>query len=363
MSRAVSSFALLALAACAGSKSPYIVGAVGPWKQGYGLQNLQGVQLAVDEINKTGGINGHVLRVIERDDEGDGTKAARIAQDFVATPSISAVIGHVNSSGMLAAAPVYDGQLAAVATSATSPDLTGISSWVFRIISSDSLNGIALANFASKFGQRGPTTVAVLYENNTYGRGLADSFRRSFHGEILSLDPINADLPTAEPYIAYLKSRKPKIVFIAGRVASGLKILQEAKRQGFNPIFVGGDGWQGILADTVTSEGTYIGMSFTPEDPSPAARAFVVSFRKKFNAIPDAHAALAYDATRLVAEALKEKGPDRRAIRDYLRSLNRETAYPGLTGPAYFEDTGDPVGMRFRVLRAHEGVLTMTAAR
>jgi branched-chain amino acid transport system substrate-binding protein len=363
LSRAVSSFALLALSACAGSKSPYIVGAVGPWKQGYGLQNLQGVQLAVEEINKAGGINGHVLRVIERDDEGDGTKAARIAQDFVATPSISAVIGHVNSSGMLAAAPVYDGQLAAVATSATSPDLTGISSWVFRIISSDSLNGIALANFASKFGQRGPTSVAVLYENNTYGRGLADSFRRSFHGEILSLDPINADLPTAEPYIAYLKTRKPKIVFVAGRVASGLKILQEAKRQGFNPIFVGGDGWQGILADTATSEGTYIGMSFTPEDPSPAARAFVVSFRKKFNAIPDAHAALAYDATRLVAEALKEKGPDRQAIRDYLRSLNRETAYPGLTGPAYFEDTGDPVGMRFRVLRAHEGQLTIAAAR
>jgi branched-chain amino acid transport system substrate-binding protein len=363
LSRAVSSFALLALSACAGSKSPYIVGAVGPWKQGYGLQNLQGVQLAVEEINKAGGINGHVLRVIERDDEGDGTKAARIAQDFVATPSISAVIGHVNSSGMLAAAPVYDGQLAAVATSATSPDLTGISSWVFRIISSDSLNGIVLANFASKFGQRGPTSVAVLYENNTYGRGLADSFRRSFHGEILSLDPINADLPTAEPYIAYLKTRKPKIVFVAGRVASGLKILQEAKRQGFNPIFVGGDGWQGILADTATSEGTYIGMSFTPEDPSPAARAIVVTFRNQFNARPDAHAALAYDATRLVAEALKEKGPDRRAIRDYLRSLNRETAYPGLTGPAYFEDTGDPVGMRFRVLRAHEGQLTIAVAR
>ena len=171
---------------------------------------------------------------------------------------------------MLSAAPIYDGQLAAVATSATSPDLTGISSWVFRIISSDSLNGIALANFASRFGLRGPTTVAVIYENNTYGRGLADSFRRSFHGDILSLDPINADLPSAEPYISYLKSRKPKIVFVAGRVASGLKILQEAKRQGFSPIFVGGDGWQGILADTATSEGTYIGMSFTPEDPSPA---------------------------------------------------------------------------------------------
>jgi branched-chain amino acid transport system substrate-binding protein len=362
-SKVVWTIALVALAACATNKSPYVIGAAGPWKQGYGLQNLQGVQLAVEEINQAGGIDGHPLRVIPRDDEGDGPTAARIAQDFVATRSISAVVGHVNSSGMLSAAPIYDGRLPAVATSATSPDLTGISSWVFRIISSDSLNGIALANFASKFGGRTPASVAVLYENNTYGRGLADSFRRSFHGEILSLDPINADLPTAEPYIAYLKTKKPKIVFIAGRVESGLKILQEAKRQGFNATFVGGDGWQGILADTTTSEGAYIGMSFTPEDPSPAARAFVAAFKKKYNTAPDAHAALAYDATRLIAQALKEKGPDRRAIRDYLHSLNHETAYQGLTGPAFFEDTGDPVGMRFRVLRAHSGLLTVAEAK
>ena len=363
--KVISSFALLALAACAATNEPYVVGAVGPWKQGYGLQNLQGVQLAAEEINRAGGIDGHAFKVITRDDAGDGPQAARIAQEFVGNESISAVIGHVNSSGMLAAAPIYDGELAAVATSATSPDLSGISSWVFRVISSDSLNGIALANFASRFGQRGPTSVsvAVLYENNTYGRGLADSFRRSFHGDILSLDPINADLPTAEPYIAFLKTRKPKIVFVAGRVASGLKILQEAKRQGFNPIFVGGDGWQGILEDTATSEGTYIGMSFTPEDPSPRARTFVAAFKKKFNSVPDAHAALAYDATYLIAQALKAKGPDRRAVRDYLRSLNRETAYAGLTGPAYFEDTGDPVGMRFRVLRVRNGLLTVGDAK
>ncbi len=361
--KGISSFALLALAACAGTDEPYVVGAVGPWKQGYGLQNLQGVQLAAEEINKAGGIDGHPFTVISRDDAGDGPQAAKIAQEFVANESISAVIGHVNSSGMLSAAPIYDGELAAVATSATSPDLSGISSWVFRVISSDSLNGIALANFASRFGQRGPTTVAVIYENNTYGRGLADSFRRSFHGDIVSLDPINADLPTAEPYVSYLKTRKPKIVFVAGRVASGLKILEEARRQGFSAIFVGGEGWQGILADTATSEGTFIGMSFTPEDPSPQARAFVAAFKKKFNTVPDAHAALAYDATYLIAQALKDKGPDRRAVRDYLRSLNRETAYAGLTGPAYFEDNGDPVGMRFRVLKVHNGQLTVAVAK
>lgn len=364
LSKAVSSLALLALAACGGIKDPYVVGAAGPWKQGYGLQNLQGVQLAAEEINKAGGINGHPFQVIARDDDGDGTLAARIAQEFVRNRRISAVIGHVNSSGMLSSARVYDGQLPAVATSATSPDLTGISTWVFRIISSDSLNGIALATFANKFATRnGPATAAVIYENNTYGRGLADSFRRSFHGVLLSLDPINADLPSAEPYIAYLKTRKPKIVFVAGRVASGLKILQEAKRQGFNPVFVGGDGWQGIVSDTATAEGTYIGMSFTPEDRSPAARAFVAAFEKKFGTPPDAHAALAYDATKLIAQALREQGPNRKGIRNYLRSLNRDDAYAGLTGPVFFEDTGDPVGMRYRVLRVHNGLLTVAEAK
>lgn len=358
LGKTIRALVLLALVGCAGKPEPYVVGAAGPWKEGYGLQNLQGIQLAVEEINKAGGINGTPFQVIERDDAGSGSQAARVAQEFVSNPDVSAVIGHVNSSGMLAAARVYDGNLAAVATSATSPDLTGISSWVFRIISSDSLNGIALASFASTLGARGSApTAAILYENHTYGRGLADSFRRSFRGQIVSIDPINADLPSAEPYITYLRTKRPRVVFVAGRVPSGLKILREAKRQGLNSTFIGGDGWQGVIADTAVSEGAYIGMSFTRHDPNPSAKVFVASFRKKFGHDPEAHAALAYDATKLVAHALRESGRDRKAVRDYLRALTRATAVPGITGPAYFEETGDPVGIRFRVGRVESGLL------
>jgi len=358
LGKAIKALVVLALAGCAGKSEPFVVGAAGPWKEGYGLQNLQGIQLAVDEINEAGGINGRPLQVIDRDDAGNGAQAATIAEEFVSNPSVSAVIGHVNSSGMLSAAPVYHGKLVAVATSATSPDLTGISSWVFRIISSDSLNGIVLAGFASRMRDKsGPPTAAILYENHSYGRGLADSFRRSFRGEIVSIDPINADIPNVEPYITYLRTKKPRIVFVAGRVPSALKILREAQRQGVNATFIGGDGWQGVLADTATSEGAYIGMSFTREDPNPAARAFVAAFRRKFNVDPEAHAALAYDATKLVARALSEVGSDRKAIRDYLRALTKETAVDGVTGPAFFEETGDPVGIRFRVGRVQSGRL------
>ncbi len=346
--------------ACTGNE-PYTVGAAGPWQEGYGKQNLLGIRLAADEINAAGGIRGHQFRVIERDD-GAGPGAARVAEEFAHNRAVSAVIGHVNSGGMLAAARVYnEARLTALGTSPTLPDLSAMSPWLFRVISSDSINAIALANFASSAvstGGREPTA-AVIYENNNYGRGLADSFIRSFRGRILSSDPINADLSSAEPYITFLRIRQPEIVFVAGRVRSGTMILSEAKRQNFKPIFIGGDGWQGIALNPAVAEGIYIGMSFTAEDPSPAARKFVTSFSSRFHMAPDAHAALAYDATYVIAQALAARGADRRAIRDYLAGLSAETAYRGLTGPVWFGASGDPVGIRFRVFRVHDGLLTV----
>lgn len=360
MYRIVPLAALFALAAC-GDSGAYTLAAAGPWTEGYGKQNRLGVELAVSEVNAAGGINGHHLNLIERDDKADGTEAGTIATEFVANTKISAVVGHVNSGGMLSAAHVYDGEMAAVATSATSPDLTGISPWAFRLISSDSLNGIALADFASGVpgvGGAAPTA-AVLYENNTYGRGLADSFRRAFRGTIVSIDPIDADIKNAEPYVSYLKSHQPQVVFVAGRVPSGTVVLREAKRQNLQSVFIGGDGWQGIAPDTAISEGVYIGMSFTPEDTTAAAIRFVEAFQKRNHFAPDAHAALAYDATMLLVQALRERGSDRRAIRDYLAALTKETGYEGLTGRIYFERTGDPVGIRFKILRVHDGLLTL----
>lgn len=352
------------LSGCSDSGS-YTIGAAGPLKVGYGIQNQLGVRLAVDEINRAGGIDGHQLTLVERDDRGDGSRAAAIANEFVSDPRISVVVGHVSSGAMLSAARVYDGELPAIATSATSPDLTGLSKWTFRVISSDSLNGIALAGFASKLpGKGGAAPVAaVVYENNTYGRGLADSFRRSFRGRIVSVDPIDETLTNAEPYVSFLKLQNPDIVFIAGRVPSGTLILKEAKRQNFTPVFLGGDGWQGIAPDTSVSEGIYIGMSFTPEDTTAGARRFVSEFESANHTVPDAHAALAYDATKLAAQALRARGPNRRAIRDYLASLKPSDAPRGLTGPLFFEKSGDPVGIRFRVLKVHSGLLTIAGAQ
>ncbi len=352
-------FCLALLSGCSKGPKPFLVGAAGPWKEGYGIMTRRGIDLAVEEINRNGGINGSPLEIVARDDEADGSRAAAIAQEFVANRNISAVIGHVNSGAMLAAARIYDGQLTAVATTASSPDLTGVSKWTFRVISSDSLNGVILARFASRIGGTSAQfrQAAVLYENDSYGRGLAEAFRRSFRGTVVSFDPI-AEKLNPEPFVSYLRMRQPGIVFVAGREESALRILREARRQGIQAIFLGGDGWQSIVSDTGASNGAYVGTSFNAAERRPEVREFVKAFEAKYKTRPDAFAALAYDATRLVAQALINKGNDRLGIRDYLASLTASAAFAGVTGPIYFNSSGDPIGMGFHVAQVLSGDLT-----
>lgn len=324
------------------------------------MMNRRGIELAVDEINALPERQGSPLRVMWQDDEGDGQRASKIAQEFVDSTEVVAVVGHVNSGAMVAAAQVYDGHLAAVATTATSPALTGISPWAFRVISSDSTNGIDIARFATRLGLR---RAAILYENNTYGRGLADSFRRGFAGQVISMDPIGEDGGQSfEPFVSYFKQRKPDVVFVAGTDASGLAFLKEVRRQQLDVALMGGDGWSGLSVDTVRSRGVYAGVPFTAEDPRPEARRFVAAFRTRFGMPPDNNAALAYDATMLLYKATKEVGTDRRKVRDYLASLSEETAFAGVTGAIHFRPDGDPVGKGVVMTQIEQGVLRVARA-
>jgi branched-chain amino acid transport system substrate-binding protein len=347
--------------ACQQNATGYVIAAAGPWKQGYGQMNRLGIELAVEQINRAGGIDGHRLEVIYRDDEGDGEKAAKIAQEFVANINISAVVGHVNSGAMVSAARIYDGHLAALATTATSPDLTGVSPWVFRVISSDSANGIDLARFAARLGAQ---RAAILYENNSYGRGLTDAFRRSFPGEIISIDPItDAGNQDFEPYVSYYKRASPEIVFVAGTEASGIALLREAKRQALNARFLGGDGWTGVVADTSAAEGAYVGAPFTDADTRPEVRRFVEAFLARYERVPDGNSALAYDATMVIATALAKQGPERTRIREFLAELSGRTALTGITGPIAFHANGDPVGKSFVMTRVRRGALVPEAQK
>src|SRR5687767_3967076 len=343
-----------ALSACARDSETYTIASASPWNEAYGLMSRQGTELAVDAINRRGGIRSRRLVLVRVDDEGTGTKAAEVAQELISADSVLAVLGHANSSATVPAARLYDGHPAGVSPGASSPGLTGLAPWMFRVIPSDSVNGQDLARFATSLGHK---RAAILYENNSYGRGLADSFRRAFRGEIVALEPVGVDGKEVEPYLAYLRLNDPGLIFVAGSDGSGLEILREARRQGLTSDFLGGDGWAGVTTDTAVSEGVYVGAPFSTEDPRREVQDFVRAFRTKFGRDPNSFAALAYDATMVIAQAIEQGGPSREAIHRYLSAMQDGRSYKGLTGEIAFQVTGDVAGKPMAMTRVRRGAL------
>jgi len=352
--------AVFSAVACARhtSTTTVFLGAAAPLGSAVGDANMKGFELALDELNAAPGHSFKFDKVI-RDDSAKGDRAAIVAQEFVNDPRVVAVVGHVNSGTMLAAARVYDGgRLPAVATSATSPSLTGVSPWAFRVIASDSLNGLTVAAHMSKLGKR---RAMILYENNSYGRGLAESFRRGFTGEIVGMDPISDQADeNLEPFLTWIKQKQVDLVFVAGSATSGLNFLKEARRQQISSALVGGNGWTVFSTDPI-AEGAYFPTPFNSSDPRPDVQAFVNAYKARYGQIPNAYAALAYDATKLLAQAIEKVGPDRAKIRDYLANL--DAPYVGVTGKTIFDQNGDPKDKSMVMMRIHDRAVVAERAQ
>jgi len=340
----------VAASGCGRTQGTVAIGTAGPWQEGYARMVRRAVEMAAAEESARGGL---AVEVVARDDGGDGVRAAAIAQEFLDDPRVVAVVGHASSGGMVGAAPLYDHGLVAVAPSATSPEITGISPWVFRVTTNDSVNGAMLARFAAQLGTR---RAAVLYENNVYGRDLAQAFRASYKGELVGVDPIAGDGSKVEPFVSYYAGVAPDLIFVAGTESSARALLREARRQGFRPRWLSGDGWTGIASDPA-AEGAYVAVPFSIHDPRPEARRFVAAFRARYGEEPDANAAMAYDATRLLVKAVREVGADRGAVRDYLARVRGDDAYAGVTGDIRFAANGDPEGARFVMTQVRGGTL------
>jgi branched-chain amino acid transport system substrate-binding protein len=350
---------LCCVVACSGDGDPVVIGASGPFSQPNGASNKRGVELAVAEVNARESWRSRPLEVVFVDDSASGETAARVAQRFVDDLRISAVVGHVNSRAMASAARVYDGALPAIATSATSPELTGISPWAFRVSNSDAANGQAIAQFAN---QRGYRRAGIVYESSSYGRGLATAFQHAFRGEIINFDPLDETARDSyEPFVSFFKARRPDVIFVASTHTGARAFMREARRQNLGIDVIGGDGWMPLLSDSALANGVYLGAPFAAGDPRPEARRFVASYRARFGSDPDGYAALAYDATLLLASVIERVGTDRERVRDALASMS--APYAGVTGAIRFGASGDPDGKQIVMAQMMNGALRVEQAR
>lgn len=351
--------AALLLTACGPGSEAVVLGVAGPFATPYGASMRQGAQQAALEINEAGGIDGRRLELRFHDDQADPDAAARVAEAMLADPEVVGVVGHVNSATMLNAGPVYDRGLPAVATSATSSRISTLGDWVFRVAPSDGETAGALARAAMAVG--GP--ISVLYENEEYGRGLASAFRTAVEAEggtITGADPYLAATADLRPYLQRIQARSTGAVLLAGLAEDAARILDQAAEVGVDAAFFGGDGIEGLVARGSGYDGVRVAILFHP-DAGPDAAAFAARFRSAHGREPDSYAALAYDATRLLAAAARAGGATRTGIRDYLASVGRNgnPAFDGVTGPIRFDEAGDPVAKPSPVATIQDGRLIL----
>ena len=312
----------------------------------YGELSRMGAQLALDEINGRGGADGHPLAVRMMNDKGDDSTAIGVADSLAHDPSVLAVVGPIYSGTTMASARVYeDARLVALATSATSPEISALGPYIFRMASSDSANAVALARVARATGLR----TAILYSNEDYGVGLMRYFARALTeagAAPVGEDPYLEEMPDFRPYLLRLKARGAQMVFIAGIDQGARTLIPQAREVGLQARFMGGDGIEALKEAGPAFDGTIVGSLFHP-DASTKARDFAAAFRARWRREPDSSAALAYDAVYLLARALASGAHDREAIRRYLERVGAaggSAAFDGVGGPVAFDANGDPKG-------------------
>lgn len=377
MNRALATLALtvlpLAAANCgdpptgaASGEDSYVLGFAAPIGRTFGESSRLGAELAVREINAAGGIDGRPLELRVKDDETDPDVARRIAQELADDPAVLAVVGHANSDPMMGAGPVYDAEgLPALATSATSPEIAKrLGEHVFQIASSDSANAVMLARAARDLGQR----IAILYANDSYGRGLALVFQRALQENGVTLqefDPYFEEMEDFRPYLVRLKRRNVDVVMLAGVDNGASRIIAQANAMGFGARFIGGDGLEALAEMGPTYDGTLIGMLFH-EEMSAGARAFGQTFRNTYNREPDSSAATSYDAVMLIARAIKDGRRTRAEIRDYLANVGRpggSAPFDGVAGLVAFDARGEPTEKPFVLGEIRNGKYELFGAK
>jgi branched-chain amino acid transport system substrate-binding protein len=305
-------------------------------KATFGTSTRDGIDMAVDEINKAGGLLGKKVRVIVEDDQGKPEEAQTVVTKLITKDKVVAVLGEVASSNSLAAAPVaQQNQIPMISPSSTNPEVTRKGDYIFRVCFIDPFQGFVMAKFAASTLKM--TKVAVLRDvKSDYSVGLADVFIDNFKkmgGSIVGDESYSQGDTDFNAQLTALKAKSPQAIFVPGYYGEVGLIARQAKKQGINVPLLGGDGWDSpklIEIGGKDLDGSFLSNHYSVDDPSPAIQKFVSEYKARYNAVPDALAGLGYDSAMVLFDAIKRAGTtEGPKVRD---AIAQTKEYPGVTG-------------------------------
>lgn len=339
---------MLALASC--TRRPKddmrigVVGALTGPQSTYGTSMKNGVDLAIAERNAKGPLLGRKVTAVHLDAQGRANEGVMVAERLIGRDRVHVIIGDATTSGSAAIAPVAQrAHVPMISPAATSSDVTQMGAFVFGASFVDEDQADALAQFARETLEL--TSFATLHDvNSRYSIGLSAAFSKSAlarGGQIVAKEVYAVGDTDFAPVISALRASGAAAVFIPGYARDVATVTLAIRAELEAIVLLGADGWDSselIERAGAAIDGGYFTTHYHPDDPRAGVRAFAKRYHDAYNEMPDAIAALGFDAAMVAMDAVERAGslePD--AMREALAATER---FEGTTGRITLDNAG-----------------------
>jgi len=348
----------------AAGKKPIKIGAVfilTGGNSGYGIAQRAGVELALAEMNKSGGIQGAPLDVIFEDSQGKKDDAINAVRKLIDKDEVVAILGPTLSGEMFGAGPIAEQSgVPILGVSTTAKGITDIGTHVFR----NSLPEAGVLPYTVKRAVQtfGLKKVGIMWAaNDDFSKSGYDTFKDELaknQVQVIAEASFSTKDTEFGPQITKIMTANPDAIVISSLYQEAALVMVQARKAGYKGSFIGGNGFNSpALIDVAkdAAEGAIVGSPWYGGRSAPQVTKFVTDYTAKVGKPPDQFAAQAYDGMMLIAEALKKAGStNREKIRDALASIK---GYEGVTGTFSFDANRNP-DMQPYVLQIKDGKYT-----
>ena len=281
------------------------------------------------------------------DDQGKPEQAKTVVSKLINQDKVVAVLGEVASTNSLAAAPVaQDAKIPMITPSSTNPKVTETGDYISRVCFIDPFQGSVMAKFAANT-LKAKTAAIIGDVQSDYSKGLTQFFTEEFTklgGKVVAEQKYAQTDPDFKAQLTAIRNTNPDVIYIPGYYGQVAIIAKQARELGMNMPLLGGDGWDSpelwkLGGDALKN--AYISNHYSAENPAPEIQNFVKNYTAKFGNAPDSLAALAYDAAKVLADAIKRAGgTDGAKLKD---AINATKSFPGVTGAISLDDKRNAV--------------------
>lgn len=320
----------------------------------FGVMTRDGALLAIEEWNAKGGILGKKIQAVVEDSQCTPDPAVNAANKVIDQDKVHYIVGEVCSKASIPISEIANSKkVIQISPTSTNPDVTvgkdgKVKDYIFRACFIDPFQGTVGAKFALD-NLKAKTAFIMLDQANDYVKGLAEFFEKAFTaggGKVVGKETYTSKDTDFSAILAKVAAAKPDLVYLPDYYNVVNLVTKQAKEKGIKAPFMGGDGWDSSDMDLKASDGGFFTNHYSPQDTRPEVQGLVKAFGDKYKddksqpKVPDALAALAYDATNLMLQGIKEAGADDTAkVKDALAKIN----FNAVSGKITFDPNHNPV--------------------